>query len=159
MPRILAVDPGPTSGIALMHDDIGPTSWIEHTTHKPPLLQLYTMISVLADTFDVLIIERFEFRKDDQRTREKIDFTAAEYVGVLKLWAAQHPDKTLVMQGASVAKGFWTNDKIKRVSLWNPAAVPHGIDALRHLLYYVTFVMNDNRFLSMLRFPEDPDVK
>lgn len=151
--RILAVDPGPTTGFALFDSDgmqgPNPHCWFEPLdTNDEPHTNLWNIINDF--NVDVLVVERFEFRQSDAQTRSKIDYRAGEYVGVCCLWAQQEGIK-LVLQQAAQAKAFWMDDKIKQLTLWRPEAFPHGIDALRHLMYYVTFTLNDQRWLLQLR--------
>ena len=104
-----------------------------------------------------LIIEPFTFRKDDQG-RAKIDYTPAEYVGVATAYCGLHRIPVLRQQ-ASVAVGstaFWGdsrdgNAKLRQIGVWDPFIAPHGIDALRHMLYYLTFKMGDDFWLRKLK--------
>lgn len=106
-----------------------------------------------------IVCERFEFRKTDQY-RDKIDYTAAEYVGVVKLFAKMYKNANvkLIMQSASQVKEkkgqenppFWTEAKIKHLGLWVPGK-PHAMDAVRHYLYYRTFTLGDKTLLYKLK--------
>lgn len=98
----------------------------------------------------IILVERFEYRKDDVRKREAIDYTAAEYVGVAKLVGAQRYDMT-VFQGAAEAKAFWTNDKIRELGLDTRGRSNDEVDALRHLLRYMTFKLNQSWLLMALK--------
>jgi hypothetical protein len=101
-----------------------------------------------------VILEPFIFRKDDQ-TRAKIDYTAAEYAGIVKCAAQDHdPSINLVLQPANLINGnaFWAdNDRVKQLGLWNPNYFPHGMDALRHFLYWTTFTKNCIDLLRMIK--------
>lgn len=100
-----------------------------------------------------IICESFDFRKTDQG-RDKIEYVSAEYIGIVKLYQRMFPDIRLVMQSAGTAKGgFWGtkhDSKIKAINLWEPG-MKHAMDALRHLLYYVTFTLNDKTLLYELK--------
>jgi hypothetical protein len=93
---------------------------------------------------DVVITESFTYRRQDYAI-----LTSVEYIGVAKLYC-QEREMPLVQQPPSAAKALWTNDKIKRLGLWRPNE-RHAMDALRHLLYYVTVTMKDNRFVIASR--------
>lgn len=107
-----------------------------------------------------IICERFQFRPDDAKEREKIELISKEYEGVVKLYA-QMNDVKLISQNAAQAVGrsaFWGdcpgankgNHKIKQTGLWIPD-MPHGMDALRHYLYYVTFTLKDDFYLQAMK--------
>jgi hypothetical protein len=100
-----------------------------------------------------LVCEKFEFRKDDVQQREKIDFTAAEYVGVVKYQS--HNWDHLQMQGSAQAVGkaaFWTNDKLRKLNLFKAGKEQrHEMDALRHLLYYMAFTLNQKWLKELLK--------
>jgi hypothetical protein len=106
-----------------------------------------------------IVCERFEFRKNEQY-RDKIDYKAVEYIGVIKLFAkiCGQSSVKLVMQSASAACGETAffgdgkegNEKLKQLGLWLPGQ-PHAMDATRHYAYYRTFVLNDQTFLHALK--------
>lgn len=107
-----------------------------------------------------IVCEKFEFRKTDEH-RDKIDYAAARYEGVINLFAQQFKDTNvkLIMQSASGIKEkkqnvdnppFWTEAKIKHIGLWVPGA-PHAMDATRHYLYYRTFTLKDKTLLYKLK--------
>ena len=99
--------------------------------------------------FITLIIEKFEFRKDDAEFRDRIDFTAAEYVGISKLVGWREYDST-VMQGAAEAKGFWDATKMRQLGLYAPGQ-RHANDAMRHLLKYMAFDRNQKWLFTPLK--------
>jgi hypothetical protein len=160
--RILAVDPGPTTGLCIYDSEARQAKskgivdvWNEELGTLAPHNQLWNVLE--TTTFDMLIVERFEFRKDDAQ-RAKIDYRAAEYVGVCKLWAQQafygpNAFPLKMVSASTIGKtAFWSDDnrKVKEIGLYNAKAAPHGMDALRHILYYVTFTCSDNFYLRML---------
>lgn len=115
-------------------------------------LQLTYGSVLFLPEFTVLIGEKFEFRKDDSDERDKIDYMAAEYIGVVKTVGWESPPQgqtagecgygaydSLVTQGSSQGKGFWTNDKMTKLFGHLPGSSRHDRDALRHLLHYMVF--------------------
>lgn len=113
-----------------------------------------------------IVCERFEFRKEEQ-DRDKIDYKAVEYIGVIKLFAKMYRRSgvKLIMQGASSTCGetaffgdnkntkrvpYGGNQRLKALGLWLPGK-PHAMDATRHYAYYRTFVLNDQTFLCALK--------
>ena len=125
--KIIGIDPGETTGLAIYstYDDwsfkqVGPQEhhlalWGFLTQEKP----------------DIIVFERFE-----NRGNQAARLISLEYIGVVKLWASFN-QPNLVMQSASQAKGFWTNDKLKACSLWKGTSLKHAMDATRHVLYYL----------------------
>jgi len=106
-----------------------------------------TLDNVVREKFEI-ICERFNFRKDE-RDRTKIIYTPAEIVGVVKLFSSRF-QVPLHMQMAAEGKAFWTDAKLKKIGLYLPSK-RHAMDAMRHLLQYVTFKMNDKYYLYALR--------
>jgi hypothetical protein len=90
-----------------------------------------------------------------KRMRPRIDYTAPKVIGIVDFYADNNVlDPQLYRrQKAALVKGdnaFWTDDKIKRVGLWQPGK-RHAMDALRHLLYYKAFTLKDTNLLFQLR--------
>jgi len=173
---IIAVDPGPGCGIAVYHPypavpghnfdtqtlnlESDGHGWLyKHLSETIHDLKFFLKDNgpdqeVSATAGVVLICEKFEYRKDDARERERINFMAAEYVGVCKLLAQEYERRLLlaqdiVMQGASEAKGFWTNFKLAQLGLHGGSR--HEMDALRHLLKFMTFNLHQQWLLKMLK--------
>lgn len=154
---IIGFDPGVTTGMAWWrrtqafqskenieqvpncNTDDGIRKLLWHITNK----------SLLSG--DVLfVVEGFEFRQDDSQTRDKIDYTAAEVIGVLRTVALDRARTTLIKQGAAKGKGFWTDEKLKKMGLWVPGN-KHAMDALRHVLTYRLFTLNHKELLEPFR--------
>lgn len=149
-----AIDPGPHTGIFYMKDDQPHRVTLDYTDGliRDPLLHLYMWMMQMVDPEkDHVIVESFEFRKEDAQNREYIDYSTGEYVGVVKLFC-QITNTAMTVQSASQGKGFWTDDKLKRVGLWTPGKERrHERDATRHWLHYMTFALNDNTWLNKLK--------
>jgi hypothetical protein len=149
---IFGIDPGPHTGIFYMLGD--QPCWVEfdYTSHElctAPLSHVYLWLMQMVDPDkDVLVPEKFEYRKDDAQNREYIDYSTGEWVGVIKLFSQMTGCK-YQMQSASEAKGFWNDDKLRRVGLWSPSK--HTRDATRHWLHYVSFEMKDDSWFHKLK--------
>jgi hypothetical protein len=132
MKTILALDPGGTTGWALLKgqqysiDQIGPGE------HHLGLWQLMADINANSDEF-IIVCESFEFRQGKQRAG--IVLVSKEYIGIVKLFGAVHPEVRVVFQTAAQAKAFVTDEKIKALNLWSPGN-GHAMDAMRHLLTF-----------------------
>lgn len=169
MTTYIGIDPGPHTGIVTW-DDQYPDKWffttLDFTDDKEadnwgcegPHEVIWKFLQRMCITDDYTIIcERFEYQPDKEG-RAGRNYDAAEYVGVIKLWwQLRHLDfdnVKLEMQSPSYAvskdsKVFWTDDKLRKIGLWR--SVRHERDALRHLLQYLTFKVQDKRFLFKLR--------
>lgn len=122
------------------------------------LLARYYAAATTGGKKFVVICERFQYRSGEDRT--KVELISKEYEGVVRLFCKRNPDVELVLQNAAQAVGktaFWGdsvkgNQKIRTCGLWKPTMV-HGMDAVRHYLYWITFTCKDNRYL--LKLPKE----
>jgi hypothetical protein len=134
--NIIAFDPGVTTGIVLYSED-------EYTLAE--VVGLRSVWDILHEVEpQTIIFEKFFYQR-----RDKVDLTPVEVIGVIRLYA--HLTNTLLWgQSPQEAKRFWTDDKIKRMGLWEPGK-RHATDALRHILHFQVFKLNDTSILERLR--------
>lgn len=143
MQRILALDPGETTGWATWSEleepwespfncgQIGPQ---EHH------LQLDSFLGHMQVTNFTVVCERFEYRN---QSRAGLNLMSREYIGVVKRFAQERMidviTQKVVFQNATQAvgpKSFVQDSHVKRLGLWTPNQ-RHAMDATRHLLYYI----------------------
>lgn len=146
--RILSFDPGGTTGWAfhelvldkmtgaplVLGGQIGP---------GPHHLELWQLI--MQYNPDVIVYEDFQYRikrdhKDDGSILPAgIVLDSVEYIGIIKLAANAKPLRGVKIwcQLPAHGKGFWTDDKLKRLGIHKSGA-PHQNDAVRHLMHYIT---------------------
>lgn len=125
---ILAFDPGKTTGWAALDEKVELTSGIR--TGQIPAEMAWDM---MHETMPRLIVcETFTHRMVGN-----VDYTPAEVIGVVKLYSRLELTPVL-WQSPAQAKHFFTNDRLKERGFYVPAQ-PHGMDALRHLLYAIEF--------------------
>lgn len=155
--RILALDPGGTTGVASAQmpasrdysslDDIffGADQLGPHEHH----IELYDLLHrqhsyAQQEGVDLKIVcEKFEFRQhiSQNHTKTKVELISREYIGIVRLFCAQF-EIPLAMQSASQAKDFipdkgpQANVRLKQLDLYIPGQV-HSNDAKRHLLRYM----------------------
>lgn len=143
MTKILAIDPGVTIGFAACSEVI------EIVTFQIRLESEYDKLSQLITEIkpDVVVYEKF-----DHRQRAKVDYTAVEQIGVIKLHALMQGFK-LVPQSASYAKVFFDDQKLKHLGLYEKGK-GHAMDALRHILRYRL----DQGHISLEAFRDMPTV-
>jgi len=143
--RLLAVDPGETTGFALFDTESGESYfWAE-----PSAMDAVTYVNgKLHDgELEVLIVERFTISSRTVQATRGGSNTAIEIIGALR-WLAhtysnQHNEdgelrKTIpfVVQSPSDAKAFVTDEKLKRLGWYTPGK-DHARDATRHLVTYM----------------------
>ena len=142
--RILALDPGGTTGFKIWSDEVGfvggqlINGHMKDGHHE----ELWSMLNNLYPT--VVIYEAFEYRN---RARAGLVLDSREYIGIIRLWGEITDGAVLVKQTASQAKGFVNDAILKKGSLWVPGN-PHENDAMRHLVYYL---VNGKHGLTELR--------
>jgi hypothetical protein len=135
MVRIIALDPGGTTGWATATEDGGTTSYncgqIGPNVHHS---QLYTFLELQhSSKSDCVVYESFEFRQGAQRAN--LNLMSREYIGVIRLFEQERRVATF-HQTAAQAKGLVSDTKIKKLDLWYPGW-QHAMDAFRHLLYFI----------------------
>lgn len=138
MMNVVALDPGGTTGVATWDGEIVHAFEMDQKRHHR---ELYTYLNKLAPT--ALVVENFTW------TTTPAALYSVEYIGVCELYAQHRPGMKYVLQGREY-KQFWDNNKIKALGLWLPGK-PHAVDAIRHLLYYITVPMNNSLFVHQLR--------
>lgn len=144
--RILASDPGVTTGIAYLSGNGWPANTLRIHQIRPedfpqPHATLYDFLSEIKP--DKILYEPFHYR---QGVLGAV-FKGVEYIGIIELWA-QHHNVEAIKINPSDGKGFWDMKKIKAMNLWTPGH-PHGMDALRLLL---TWLMKNDEDFKMLAF-------
>ena len=156
--RIVANDFGPNHGFTLF--ERGKITCWQFFYGDNGHAQMRRDFNDLLTPGTIFIGERFLFLHEFA-DRAKIDLTAPEYIGVAKSLLQERPQVQAVWQNASLACGktaFWGddskpgggNEKIKKLGLWVPGK-KHAMDSLRHLLYFISFTMNDDYYLTLLK--------
>jgi hypothetical protein len=163
----MSIDPGPHTGIVKYYPDrrvgnafvFNTLDFTDKGMHDANLAHstIYDMLLDEVHTGDTDICEKFEYQKEKAKFREHLNFDAAEYVGVVKVWFQRQgtfDDIKFVMQSPSTAVGdscFWTDDKLKKLGLYKQTLSRHERDALRHLLYYLAFTKGEQSWLHLLK--------
>ncbi len=138
--RILALDPGRTTGAAYFPDD--GDFHVEQRQLSYSHKSLYNYLSLVNP--DIIVCESFTYQR-----RDKVDLSPVEMIGVVKLYCDLVEGTEYKEQSPAQAKKFWDDKKVRACGLWLPGH-PHAIDAARHLLYFMTFTLKDNRWMLML---------
>jgi hypothetical protein len=149
---VYAIDPGPHTGIVWrLADKQFRSITLDYTTpgalRDAGLELLYDWLTETVDIGDTVVLESFEFRKEE---KPYIVYATGEYVGIAKLFCLRN-DITLRVQNASTGKGFWDDDKLKRAGLYSVCDTKHSRDAMRHWLRYHTFELKNEEYLFKLK--------
>jgi len=85
-----------------------------------------------------IIMEDFEYRGG--RNQTGINLFPVQLIGVARLYEMNAPDGkcALRLQKAAQGKSYYSDVTLKNLGLYK-RGVPHGIDAMRHLLQWLTF--------------------
>lgn len=90
-----------------------------------------------------IICEDFDFRGGHQRAATGIEYFPIQLIGVARLYADKaHHQCACYLQKAAQGKAYYTNNILRDNGLLPrgmATKVPHGIDAMRHLLQWFTF--------------------
>lgn len=124
--RIIALDPGVTTGVAIYDID---TDRYEFEQLPESLEATHDCLSLMSP--DVVLYEDFKFRPNLM----KAETYSLQVIGVIKLWCEQRFIEPALTPLPAEAKAFWTDDKIKALGLWTKG-LKHAMDALRVLLLY-----------------------
>jgi hypothetical protein len=146
--RLISFDPGGTTGVAIYDDEfeeegsawsrfeLGPQ---EHHADLWATLTLETEI----------VYETFDYQRRDIEFGVSLELISREYIGIIKLHQQMSEDQTVKLYPQKPAQRmFWTDEKLKQLGLW--VSSEHERDATRHLLYYISFTLGDQRFLYAL---------
>lgn len=111
-------------------------------------------LSVLYDILikaapEVIVCEKFV-----PQPRQKIVATALKFIGVAELYAEQY-DVPVEFQMPSQAKNFVGDRMLRKNDLWIKA-MPHGRDAIRHVIYYMN-KLGETSYVDQLLPPQGSD--
>lgn len=134
----VALDPGKTTGVVALDLETNAILGVHE-------LETYTEVwNCMNDPIVTEVIyEQFVRSPNTFASLE-----AAEVTGIVKLWG-EHPGHVIHPQGRQV-KSFWTDDKIKKLGLWIPG-MPHAMDAMRHLMFYLMNDLKDMTWVERLK--------
>ena len=128
--RLLAIDPGHTTGIA--YKDFSYDQ--KPTTYMPVGFSACTrMISDLMLGFpDLVIVERFTINLATTKKSRGGSNEAIELIGVTRYFCEFYGSE-MAQQSPADAKNFCSDEKLKRLG-WYVPGPDHARDALRHLV-------------------------
>lgn len=145
--RVLSLDPGRTTGVALIKNKI---THVDELNGSLDTIWMFLHRQLLkwdrTEPF-IIVYEDFLFRQG----KMKVDYYPIKVIGIIELFAEQNNIKIAAHNPAM--KVFWLYkkaSKLKKLGIYRPG-VPHAMDALSHGLYYVTFTMKRKDWLGRLK--------
>lgn len=162
--RVLAVDPGKATGIALLERDInaGTVDILETAElhvlsddetdgdHLRSLILGWRTARQPDEYPTRIVIERFTITPGTGKKSQEAK-SALETIGAVKWFCVQagYPLEAIEWQAPGDAKEAFPNEKLKRLGLWHRGGAGHALDALRHAaLYLVTTGWSDQRMFE-----------
>lgn len=137
--NMIAIDPGKTTGICL-HRNRAISAFIFKDGHKA----LYEFIASFKP--EVVIYERFDYRPH----QPNVDLIPVELIGVIKLYCQKHLCQEVPQKQLKGHRGFWTDDKLKALGLYKVGQQGHSNDALRQMLFFITFDLGNDYYVQQL---------
>jgi hypothetical protein len=132
--RILALDPGGTTGYAIAEIPLPGLVELAYSQRKMDESELWDFLDAVQPNH--IVCEDFEYRN---KPPTGLDLTPIKLIGVVNLFATNRNVRPeLYMQKAAVGKGHFTDLRLKTLNVYQKG-VPHGRDAARHLLHWFTF--------------------
>lgn len=132
--KVLAIDPGMTTGLAYGVITTGKPMVI--TTDQKKMTHIELWHEIVSQMPEWVVCEDFEYRN---KSRTGLILYSLELIGVCELYAAMSDNEcTLWRQKASVGKGYYSDAHLRKHGVYVRGR-PHGMDALRHLLHWYTF--------------------
>lgn len=138
---IASFDPGGTTGWALMRGDDITFGVFEGDMHH---VQIWDFLTRQRPTR--VIYEKFNYQRRQLEKGVQLNIDARNYIGVIELWCMLY--KVQMYPSELAYKKFWDDKKLKTVGLYS--GVTHQRDAVRHLLYWVTFKWKDQEWVRRL---------
>lgn len=135
--RILALDPGETTGVAWYEPQTGLVRVGQRVTKD--LGQSGNWLKNTLDTFEIDHLRAEDYRVYEWKAQDHAwsPVHTIQWVGVIK-YIAQVTETPHSLMMAQQAKQWWGDNKLATFGM-NPVGLRHGRDALRHLLYYILF--------------------
>jgi hypothetical protein len=139
--RVIAIDPGVMTGYVYADVEDGKAQCFPFQM-TDDVDDLYRRLVDFKPRY--IVMEDFEFRS---RASTGLNLFPVQLIGVARLYEIMSLDQVAVyLQKPSYGKSYYTDPTLKAKKLYK-RGVPHGMDALRHLLQWLTFGAG-NRFIA-----------
>jgi hypothetical protein len=130
---LLALDPGGTTGWSHFNNgELAAFGQIAHPNNDEAIYDL-----ILHVKPDQLVMEEYVLYPWKMKQQEWSDFPEPRLIGAIQFMCKRRKIPCM-MQGANLAKGFCTDDKLKSWGYF-PASAKHARDSIRHGCYFLLF--------------------
>jgi len=141
--RLLAVDPGETTGITVLdqrHPDnptfvLAAQAQLKTWPFEDAVHNFHDLFTIFKPTF--MVFEAYHVYKWRLQEHTFSQVPTIQIIGALKTWAV-HFGVPYIEQTAQTGKAFFTDSKLKMLDMFI-AGQPHARDSLRHAATYLTF--------------------
>lgn len=166
--RLVALDPGKTTGIAVYVDkegfapqwrffQFGPGNPDEQAATPHEVDYHYELAKFLdAIRPEVVVCERFTYQRRELDEGVSLNMDALEYIGVAKAWC--QANRVPLVLNTTGSRMWWSDEKLEKLVAKDvfPKHIlqhkwRHACDALRHALVHMQFKMDNNTWLMMLK--------
>ena len=146
--HLISVDPGKLSGFVVL--DItqtlldGSTPDVVDSSERGQLDTCYTVHELLSEAQSSGIVYKLvceDFIITTQTGKKTDTRYSLEIIGALRYLCGLYGVK-MTLQKPAEAKAFVSNDRIRNMNLWQKGGEGHMKDAMRHAIFYMTFVLN-----------------
>jgi hypothetical protein len=128
--KLLAVDPGNTTGWALFNTE--DLSLIHSDAQPYTLLEWWELLQAIAPK--QMVVERFALYAHKAENQVNSTFLTVEVIGVCRLYS-QVVGIPMATQTAQQGKQIWSDGRLKQFDYWQPNK--HARDAIRHGLTFM----------------------
>lgn len=146
--RVLAIDPGKTTGLAWLQQENGKIT-LENSFEANPDEIIETIRPTLAEwkpktpggTPLRLVVERFTITAQTAHKSQEASW-ALRTIGAVEQAArdVEYPLIAICWQKPAEAMTAFSNDKLKNLGLWHRGGEGHALDAIRHGALYLAKV-------------------
>jgi hypothetical protein len=135
--RVLALDPGETTGWALFAEGLLVECGQWDTMNPADLADDVVEVWNLYTGLEHLVYEEYRIRGNRAKEHVGSEVLTIQHIGAVKVVSSEL-GLPLTKQTAGMAKGFATDTKLRRWGLWQ-TGLRHSNDAIRHQVYYHLF--------------------
>ena len=140
MTKIIAVDPGLLTGVAVLCDGV------HHSFEEPDFHDLAAF--VYSQQPDVIVCEAFVIRQNTHKLDAGAFSETTDRIGAMRL-LAELAEVPFHRQTPAQAKSFATDEKLRRLGWFNPTPGGHANDATRHLLIYLVGIKDQTTLKAL----------
>lgn len=132
---LLALDPGETTGVAIWVP--GSSFILLQQWNTKNLGHSFVHLDSFVRSADYVFYEDYKVYEHKARDHVNNSLHTAQWIGCIRLSAFLHGKPVRCIM-AQQAKTFWTDQKLEMCNVY-AKGVKHARDALRHLLFHMTF--------------------